>query len=281
MKKWMLMITLILTIGLVGCGNKAEPVDGTKKEKVSELTAEEVYKKALAAAEKINSAELTMDIKQKINIPSEDIAIDSTTKMDAQMILDPLAMYQNGKISMSMDGESMDMNMELYLSDNAIYTYDSESEKWLKMDGSMLEMMANQQQDPTDQLKILEQFTKDLKFTQTDDAFILELTADGDKVKEISSELMKEYMPQELMEQFNEIGQDMLDALTVKTLTYEMEFDKKTFDLKDLDMAMDMSFEIDGETLDINQEVKATYQSINSIDKIEIPQDVIDSAIEM
>ncbi|MDY0409657.1 DUF6612 family protein [Paracerasibacillus soli] len=136
------------------------------------------------------------------------------------------------------------------------------------------EMMANQQQDPTDQLKILEQFTKDLKFTQTDDAFILELTADGDKVKEISSELMKEYMPQELMEQFNEIGQDMLDALTVKTLTYEMEFDKKTFDLKDLDMAMDMSFEIDGETLDINQEVKATYQSINSIDKIEIPQDV-------
>lgn len=277
----MLMITLILTIGLVGCGNKAEPVDGTKKEKVSELTAEEVYKKALAAAEKINSAELTMDIKQKINIPSEDIAIDSTTKMDAQMILDPLAMYQNGKISMSMDGESMDMNMELYLSDNAIYTYDSESEKWLKMDGSMLEMMANQQQDPTDQLKILEQFTKDLKFTQTDDAFILELTADGDKVKEISSELMKEYMPQELMEQFDEIGQDMLDALTVKTLTYEMEFDKKTFDLKDLDMAMDMSFEIDGETLDINQEVKATYQSINSIDKIEIPQDVIDSAIEM
>ncbi|MDY0409656.1 DUF6612 family protein [Paracerasibacillus soli] len=86
----------------------------------------------------MNSAELTMDIKQKINIPSEDIAIDSTTKMDAQMILDPLAMYQNGKISMSMDGESMDMNMELYLSDNAIYTYDSESEKWLKMDGSML-----------------------------------------------------------------------------------------------------------------------------------------------
>ena len=93
MRKFLLAFGVILLTLLAACGSD---------------TADEVYTKAIEASEKMESAELTMDIEQNIEVPSEEATINQKINMDAEMTLDPLAMYQKGTISMEMDEFPLD-----------------------------------------------------------------------------------------------------------------------------------------------------------------------------
>jgi hypothetical protein len=46
-------------------------------------------------------------------------------------------------------------------------------------------------------------------------------------------------------------------------------------------MNMDMVMDVEGETLNMKQDMTADYGGINTLDPIEVPQEVIDAAQEM
>src|SRR5699024_11418419 len=60
----------------------------------------------------------------------------------------------------------------------------------------------------------------------------------------------------------------------------EIIVDKESFDMLGFSMEMDMVIENDGEKMNIGQNTTAEYSKVDEIDKIEVPQDVIDSAID-
>src|SRR5699024_5650686 len=82
-----------------------------------------------------------------------------------------------------------------------------------------------------------------------------------------------------IMEQFvDEL--DLEDIIEKNDMYQEIIVDKESFDMLGYNMEMDMVIENDGEKMNIGQNTTAEYSKVDEIDKIEVPQDVIDSAID-
>jgi len=59
-----------------------------------------------------------------------------------------------------------------------------------------------------------------------------------------------------------------------------MVFDKDSYEMKTYDIDMSMTMDVEGQELTIEQDMSTEYKNINSIDSIEVPEDVVDSAVE-
>ncbi|APC47330.1 DUF6612 family protein [Virgibacillus halodenitrificans] len=285
MKKWMmLLLTTLLATVLVACNEKAEPTEGTEKEEESELTAEEVYTKALEASEKMESAEVDMKLEQQISSEADGVAMDTESDFTTKMTLDPLATHLKGTTKMNMAGtENLPaMEMEMYLVDNAMYVFSDQMGQWMKMEGASMEMiqqMAGQQPDPSQQLKMLKDYADQLSFEQSSDEFILKLKADGEKFNELIQEMLKEQMPPELMQEMGEEEQQAIEDMKVNSMSFELYLDKETYQMNKFNMDMDMTMQPEGDAINIVQKVDSTYSNINSIDKIEVPEEVKNDAV--
>ncbi|MET3576518.1 DUF6612 family protein [Bhargavaea ullalensis] len=285
MKKFLMTLAAgTLAFGLAACSDTAEPAPGTDKEKTSDMTAEQVYEKAMEASKDMKSAEAKMDIAQTIEVPGQDVKIDSDSKFDVQMVLDPLAMHQKGTTTMKMNDEEQTVDIDMYMTeDGTIYIYTPEADQWLKMEGMLegLDQLSAQQPDPEEQLAQLQEYAKDMKFEQTNDEYVLKLNADGDKFNALVKETMEEQIPPEMLEGMSDEEKQALEKMDVKDMSYEIHIDKKTYDMKAMNMKMSMTMEAEGEEMNIDMDMKSVYTNINGIENIEIPQDVIDSAVDL
>lgn len=287
MKKWLLVLVAgVMAIVLAACNDTAEPTEGTNEENESEMTAEEVYQKALDASEKMESAEVKMDMQQQINVGDDADAMNTDSNFDTKMTMDPLAMHMKGVTKMEMEGAEEDMpemDMEIYMVDDAMYLYSEQIGNWIKMEGASMdaiEEMAGQQPDPSEQLEMVKDYTDDMSFEQDDEAFILKLDADGEKFNDLMQQIIEENIPEEMLEQMGDEEQEVLDNMKINSMSMEYTIDKETYDINSLKMDMDMTMEAEGEELNIVQNVKADYSNINGVDPIEVPDDVKDEAIE-
>ncbi|RKQ31345.1 DUF6612 family protein [Oceanobacillus halophilus] len=273
MKKWLVTLALLLTtMVLAACGE-------------SDGTAEEVYTKALEASEEMESAEVDMEMTQEMMIPGETESMTMESEMAGSMVMEPLAMHQKGVISIDMGEMSdvpMEMEQEIYLVDNEMYMFDSMSNQWMKMDDSMIPMEAlnSQQMDASEQLSMLEEYMKELNFEEAEDEYVLNLSADGEGIKEMSKELINDVIPEDITAQLGEDVSKVLENMEITTLTFDISIDKDTYQMTNYNMNMDMTIAQDGEEMNIKQEVKTTYKNINTIDHIEVPQEVKDSAVD-
>ncbi|WP_449354427.1 DUF6612 family protein [Virgibacillus natechei] len=286
MKKWMLVVFAgVMAFVLAACNDTAEPTADTNEEEESELTAQEVYSEALEASEEMESAEVAMDMSQQISSEADAASIDMESSFDMQMTMDPLAIYQEGTTKMMMDGEEgmPEMALEMYMVDDGMYMYSDQIGNWMKVDNAAMDAvnaMDGQQQDPSEQLKMLEEYADDLSFEQSDDAFILSLNADGEKFNELIQEVMEESLTPEMTQAMGEEGQDAMENMTINSMDYEMFIDKESFDMNAFNMDMDMTMEAEGETVNLVQNVESTYSNINNVDPIEVPEEVEENAIE-
>ncbi|MDN4606399.1 DUF6612 family protein [Sporosarcina highlanderae] len=276
----------LLALGLSACGSAAEPKtdpDTGKKVEVtnkSKMTAQEVYSKAMEVSEEQKSMHAVMDINQKMSMPGQGLDMDSKIKMDMDMIIDPLAMYQ--VMSMDMGPEIGAMDMEIYMTESGFYMLDPESAQWIKMPKEMYdEMMAQMggETDPTLDMKMFKEFKDDFKFEQTDDEYILTLNASGDKFSGLMKELMGSTFPADM--EMTEEEADLLNNMDLKSLDITIYIDKETFYTNAFDMKMDMTMKIEDEEMHIVQEMKSVITKINEIDEIVVPQEVIDSAVDL
>lgn len=292
LKKWMsiLLLTMLAAV-LVACGQNADSNEGNGNEAASakeenanedeaeERTAEEVYKEALEASQKMESAEVEMDMDQTMDVGDGDTMTTSTSST-VEMTMDPLAMYQ--KATVTMDEEGMDSETEMYLVDDEMYMQNPEMDEWIKMDSDMMGDLSGMmdQQDPEEQLKIFEDAKSEFDMEETDDTYVLEITADGDEFTELVQELAEESMPPEILEQMEAEGIDLFEQMDINNVEYEMHVDKESFDINSFKMDMDMDMEIEDEKMNIQQAVDAEYVSINEIDSIEVPEDVKEDAMD-
>lgn len=286
MKKWIQGLGIgVLSLGLAACGSAAEPKkDAETGEKVelenkSEMTAQEVYSKAMEVSEEQKSMHAVIDIDQKISMPSQEVEMDSKIKMDMDVIVEPLAMHQNMKMDM---GEMGKMDMELYMNESGFFMHDPESGQWIKMPKDMYdEMMAGMggETDPTLDMKMFNEFKDDFKFEQTDDEYILTLSASGDKFSGLMKELMGSALPADM--DMTEEDAQMLENMDVKSLEVVMYIDKETFYTNAFDLDMDMTMKIEEEEMRIVQKMKSVITKINEIDEIVVPQEVIDGAVDL
>ncbi|MFS0672165.1 DUF6612 family protein [Ornithinibacillus sp. 179-J 7C1 HS] len=270
MKKWILATFLVtVSFGLVACSENAE----------------DVFTKALEASEAMESAEVSMKLDQELSM-GEEGSITIASDMEGSVINDPLAMHQKGTMSMGMNMQGMesevplDMETEIYLVEDEMYMFESLTGQWIKADSSVIpiETLTANQPDVSEQLKMMEKYVEDFEFEAVDEEYVFKLTADGEGFKELSQEMLEDYLPQELTAELGDISQ-LLEDMEIKTLYIELVIDNKTYDLKEYNMDMEMSMTVEGETVDIVQHVESEYKNINTIDSIEVPQEVKDSAV--
>ncbi len=285
MKNWIKgMAAGVLALGLAACNAPAEPKTDTETgkkvelEKPSGLTAQEVFDKATEASAQQKSMKAAMNINQLIEIPSQDLTMNSKIKMDMDMVVDPLTMYQKMDVDM---GEQGTMAMEVYMTEEGFFMNESGSGQWIKLPGEMYGELLGEvgSADPTLDMSMFNEFIEDFKFEQTNDEYILKLSASGDKFSKLFKEIAMENLPSGV--DANVEAAELMKNIEVKSLEYEIFIDKKTFYTNAFNMKMDMTMIIEGEEMRIDQKVNAKLSKINEIEKITIPQEVIDNALDI
>lgn len=266
------LLVALLTAGLVACGDGNS--DG--------LSSEEVYEKSFEAMEDMESATMAIDIEQEI-ADDEDFNMTTSMSLNGDIIIDTNEMHQEMDVSMGgegLGGLGEELSMEFYLTEDAFYVQSPEDgDQWIKFDpeeAGMFDDLLDQQEEPSDQLEMLEEYIEDLSIEEEDGTYVLTLTADADGFEELIEDTIDDSMADDMIGTDFDFTEDM----DIHELTYEMVIDKETFYLTDFTLDMDLTMTIDGDTADMKQTISASYDNINEIDSIEVPEDVVDNAIE-
>ncbi len=258
----MLLVLTTSMMMLVACNETSD----------ASLNAEEIYTEALEASEAMNSAEVTIDMKQEIGAAGESTMMEMETNLESEMILEPLAIHQKGTLKMVMGEEEQETEMEQYMLNDEMYMYEGFTGSWMKMDSEMvpLDMMEEQQQDPAEQLKMMEQFIEDVSVEQANGHITLKLAADGEKFKDLAEDMMS----QDMMSELGDLGTNVFENMSINDLYYEIQLDEETYEMNSVDMDIDMTMSMGSEEMDLVQSVQSTYKNINNIDAIDVPEEV-------
>ncbi|MEB2279059.1 hypothetical protein LAV73_03455 [Lysinibacillus xylanilyticus] len=269
-----------LALTLAACNSSATPKKDTTNK--STLTLEQVYEKAIERQADIKSTSAKMETTQdsKIGSGEQSMEFSIKSKMDMDVVTDPIAMHLSGSMTMpdmaSADQKSTEMPIDMYMKkDQGFFMKDETTKTWYKLPNEQFDAIMEQTASSADakaQLDQLKNFIKDFKFEQTDNAYILSLDAKGDKFKElIDSEISKSMKDMGLEE-------NPLDNLTIDKIHYVLEIDKKTFDTNKLDMNFDLKMKVEDQELSMKTKSVVTYTEFNHLKTIDIPQEIIDKA---
>lgn len=273
MRNWIKGLGIaLLALGLAACSNPAEVQRGSDESKKSDLTVAEVFEKAQAASEKLESMHAEMNINQKSSSAELGIDVDSKIKLNMDMVLDPLETYQAVDIDM---GELGKETLELYMTKEGYFMLEPERKVWMKLPEEMHEAVAatTSSADPTLDWSAFEKFVEDFTFEQNDDAYILKLKAAGDKFNSLIQEQLAN------VDGLGEVGAEVMEGIKIDQLDYEIFIDKKTFQTIAFDVKMNMEMEIESEKVEIVQNMRAKISAINELKDIKVPQDILDSAV--
>ncbi|MBS4191789.1 hypothetical protein KHA94_16490 [Bacillus sp. FJAT-49705] len=286
MKKTLSILTgFFLIFMLAACNQTAQPVnepaknDG-KTEKQSELTLEEVFKKSTEASSNLKSFSVKMDMEQDMSSDQEELNMKTQSVIDMKVVTEPMAFHQ--KMNMKLDGESYET--ESYFSEDGMFFYEPTGQQWMKftqdMTDAFLQMSGQQQANPGEELQKLQKFADDFTFEQDSKNYILKLNASGEKFSEFIKEMATKALPPELAgdeEALNEV----LKNMKINKVNYEFLINKETFYPDAVNVNMEMEMTAEGQTMVMKQKVNGQYSDHNKVDKITVPQEIIDSAVEM
>ncbi|WP_225231119.1 DUF6612 family protein [Solibacillus faecavium] len=267
-----------LSIAVVaGCGDTAEPVDGTKDE--ASLTLQQVFEKAMERQQNLKSvhAETNMDQVTNLMMDGETMQMTSTSNLAMDITQNPLAMYTNGNIEMDMSGEKFDMPMEMYMTEeDGFYMLNGETNEWIKLPDEQYEQImaqAGAQANATDQLEQLQQFIDEFTFEQDDENYLLTLNIQGDEFKQFILSQMGASLGESM-----EMSNDILENMSFEDSQYNIVVAKDTFDTKEIDLDLKIITNIEGQETTIENDVNVVYSKFDEVDTIKIPDEVIKEA---
>lgn len=177
-----------------------------------------------------------------------------------------------------MGEETESFETESYFSEDGMFFYEPSTSQWMKFPQEMTDtflQMSGQQSNPGEELKKLQQFVEDFTFEQDSKNYILKLKASGEKFNDFIKETAVQQLPPEMS------AEDALSGMKINAVEYEILVDKKTFYPVALNMNMDLEMTIEGQTISMKQKMNGQYSNYNSVEAITVPQEVIDSAVEM
>lgn len=284
-----ILLTLFASLSLIvlgACGDDKVESEKTESDSTQEESSEsimDIYEKAIAAAEEIESAEVTVELDQVMEFDGEEM--ETSSEFTMLMTMEPFVMHQVGTTSMAFGPDNEEtMDIEMYMTDEDMYFYEGFSGQWISMGEEMGDLLGtmsdlDDQQDPYEQLKMFEDYIEHFSVETTDDAYVLSLTADPESLDEFFSEILEETMSGEL-DMLLEDDLDIFESMDIEALSYKITLDKDSLQVKAYDMQMDMTITEDGESMRISQDVRSVYSNINEVGPIEVPQEVIDNAVD-
>lgn len=283
MKNWKKGVAAgILVLGLAACNAPAElktdPETGEKVEieKESTMTAQQVYEKTVEALKGQTSMHARVGIFQKIDVPAKDFTMGTKVQANSDIIINPLTIYQ--KMDIAMGGQETTA-MEFYITEEEFFMNGPPSEKWAMLSGDMYaEILGEMGSVNTNHMSMFEAFVEDFKFEQTDGEYILKLSGSGGKFSELFIEIWLGNLPEGVTAAD---GAEELENMKETSVEIEIFIDKKTYYINALKTRVDMTILVEGEETQMNQKVRTKLSKINKIDKIEVPQEVLDEALEM
>lgn len=274
----------ILIVILTACNQTAKPVnesapetndESAVAEKPIELTLEEVIKKSTEANNNLKSFAVKMNVDQHMTSSDQDeMNMETQSDIEMNVVLNPMAFHQ--KISMTLGEEAF--VTESYFSEQGMFFLEPSGQQWMKFPQEMTDaflQMSGQQSNPIEELKKLQKFVDDFTFEQDETNYILTLKAAGDEFSEFIKELATEALPTEMAQE------DMMNSMKINSIKYKFLIDKESFYPVSLDMEMDMEINAEDQTIVMKQKMSGNYTKHNQVDAITVPQNVIDSAVEM
>lgn len=279
----------------------------------SSLTLEEVFNKSLAKQQDVKSmkASLTMTQAIEVNDGKETFKTNTNSKMSMDVVVDPMQFFVEGTIAMTEpeSGEKMEMPLKMYMTaKDGMYMYEATQGAWLKFPTDMYDAMLEQagvQASAADQLEMLKEFAKDFTLKETDNAYVLTLNADGEKFTKLVKDQISTLIP--MLETGAatatkdsaevqvgtttkdsaevEVGADdilaSLNNMSFDNIKYQLTIDKKTFDIKNIEIDMTLAMNMADVKMKINQKSAITYDAFNTLSTITIPQDVLKNAKDL
>lgn len=282
-----LCLVSLLVLALSACNSTAEPTTGEEGKEVnnkSELTLQEVYEKAIERQNTLESVSAVIKMNQKIelNDGTEAFEMGSSADMTMDMVSEPLAMYVDGAMTMAdpATGENMNVDMEMYMSEEGFFMHDPETKQWMKLPSEQFAAIAGQtvnQVNASEQLKQFESFIEDFTFEQTETEYVLKLNAASDKF----SEFILEQMQVTEMMGVTEEEQKIVENMKFDNINYVIKIDKETFDIHAMDTIFDITIDVEGKSMKVATDAKIAFNNFNEVEAIKIPQEVIDQAVEV
>lgn len=301
-KVWLSLIGFVLVLMLAACGQskpvvvkkiesdqtqqEAEDQEEVEKEKKQEepekpkITAKDIYDKTMEAAQGIESYTASVDINQQMfQGGTKTFTNNASTKY--KMITDPLSFYQ--KMSYDMLGESL--YIEFYSTTDALYVYNEEEDMWGKFDASVSEEFIAELEieDPLEELKDLEELVDKFQVEERYSKYILTLEGDSSaQFEDIMKKIAAEMGPEDSLVEIEEEAWDYVaENMKINNVYYEIIVDKATYYPLEINIDLDMEVsDINGKTRML-QRVEGEYDDYNSISEIEVPQEIIASAVDL
>lgn len=277
-----LIIGGIFLIALAACSKTTAPTETNSADvdpsenmnEASELNLPELFKKTEEANNKLESFSLHMDLTQTFDVDGQEMNINSDLTL--YIITDPFRMKQTMILE---HGDLGEQEMETYVVEDGVFLFEPEQEEWLKFPKEVSDDIIHLSESQTElgnQIIQFEEFVDDISIDQEDNYYVLSLNATGDQFNEMLTETIKNSMPQEFG-----FEEDISNHLHFDHAEYEIGIYKNSFHFAYLDVIMNYEMDIEGEKIQVQQDIQSTYSEHNEIKEITVPQDVIDNAIEI
>lgn len=255
-----------------GGANKAAETTTNTPAETKVPTVDELMAKSTEASEKLKSMAMDSKISQNIVVKqgeqSQEQKIDMTLKMD--IVKEPMEIHQVMDMSMGAQGSQ---NIEQYITQNGVYS--KVGEAWTKMPEAESKQILDsmkQAASPEAQLQQFKSIASEAKVVEEGDEYVLSADLSGDGVKDLAKNLMNQSGGQ------NEQTAAMLDQMNIKNIKISYAVNKDTFLPTKSNVKMSMEMSVEGQSVTLDMDMDSTISKYDELTKIEIPQEVLDSA---
>ncbi|AZB44336.1 hypothetical protein CEF21_19705 [Bacillus sp. FJAT-42376] len=288
----LLGLFMVLSLALFGCGTQgseksektegAETEEGSKSEatenkeaeskeaedeapaateaKDEKLDADQVLEKSIAAYDEVKSYSSAMNVNQKID--DGETKLDVTGTLMTESNYEPFVMHSTD--TFKSNGQTI--KSETYMTEDATYTSENGA-GWMMQDspGSLM----TGQPKPTDELMSLKEVAKDLNMTENENEYIISIDGAKEEVLSLYSDMVNEAAAA--------LGTNS-ESVKITGLKMSYTIDKKTFLQKASVVDLNMTTNLDGKTVTMNQSMNGTYDKFNELNSLSVPKEVMDTA---
>ena len=231
---------------------------------------DELFEKMMAV--ELNSFSSDMELEQIMTVNGEKMKMFAKGTQD--VVVDPFGIYQNMKMSVL----GQEMIVEAYMTEDGFYIYEPTEGQWMQLDKSTLGdlneilEMGNMSNDPVSQLELMEEYLTDVAIYDKGSHYVMNYSIDSAGFDQLLQDLIGSLVPLE---------DEMMPGLRVDKMNFTIQYDKETLYPTTFSSHTELSMDMDTEKMHMVQKMTGSYNNINKLDQITIPQEVIDNAVKM
>lgn len=214
--------------------------------------AAKIVKQGLKNAEELQS--YSMKVKSSLQVGDEKLTMRFETGLDASVIRKP-EMIISGERSVSLFGKPI--SRRYYFGNNKLFTF---SNKWSESKDSISSIFPYDTFDPQQVLKGFLSSPEPIRIDTTPEGMVLQTGGSGEKWKSYALDF------------FPDPDKPAEEELSVRQMTFKLLVDGKTSLPVRLEIVSDIVDRDDGEPRDLKSTVTVSYNQLNEIQSIPVPE---------